>query len=209
MDVDPLVLSVHTPLGWEYIECMNLALRYAYAGRDWVCSEVARILGVNILEEVHNNHNYCSKEIHDGRELWVVRKGATPAFPGQRGFVGGSMGDISVIIEGVEAEECKHSLYSTVHGAGRVMSRTAAKGKVNRKTGEVIKPGLVSRKMMMDWIGEIGVELRGAGTDESPQAYKRLPQVLEHHRNSIRILHTLVPLGVAMADPEINDPWRD
>jgi len=65
-----------------------------------------------------------------------VRKGATPAFPGQKGFVGGSMGDNAVILEGVESEQSAASLYSTVHGAGRVMSRTAAAGKKNWKTGE-------------------------------------------------------------------------
>jgi tRNA-splicing ligase RtcB (3'-phosphate/5'-hydroxy nucleic acid ligase) len=63
--------------------------------------------------------------------MWVVRKGATPAFPGQFGFVGGSMGDDAVILRGVDSEASKAALYSTVHGAGRVMSRTAAKGGVN------------------------------------------------------------------------------
>lgn len=188
---------------------MNLAGRYAYAGRDWVCGEVARILGAKIGEEVHNHHNFAWKETHQGRELWVVRKGATPAFPGQKGFVGGSMGDISVILEGVESEEGKDSLYSTVHGAGRVMSRTKARGKINRRTGQVISPGVVSRKMMLDWIAKEHVELRGAGTDESPHCYKRLPEVLEHHKASVRILHTLTPLGVAMAGENEIDPYKD
>jgi tRNA-splicing ligase RtcB len=209
MDVDPLVLSVRSNLGGDYLACMHLAGRYAYAGRDWVCSEVARMLGANILEEVHNHHNYAWRETHNGQDLWVVRKGATPAFPGQRGFVGGSMGDISVILEGVESEEAKYSLYSTVHGAGRVMSRTAARGKINRKTGQVIKEGAVSREMMMDWIRRQGVELRGAGTDESPHCYKRLPEVLGFHGSSVRILHTLTPIGVAMAGEHEIDPYKD
>lgn len=209
MDVDPLVLSVRSSLGIDYLTCMHLAGRYAYAGRDWVCSEVARMLGANILEEVHNHHNYAWRETHGGQDLWVVRKGATPAFPGQRGFVGGSMGDISVILEGVESEEAKYSLYSTVHGAGRVMSRTAARGKVNRKTGRVIKEGAVSREMMLDWIRRQGVELRGAGTDESPHCYKRLPEVLGFHGSTVRILHTLRPIGVAMAGEHEFDPYKD
>ncbi len=209
MDVDPLVLSVRSSLGTDYLTCMHLAGRYAYAGRDWVCSEVARMLGANILEEVHNHHNYAWRETHGGQDLWVVRKGATPAFPGQRGFVGGSMGDISVILEGVESEEAKYSLYSTVHGAGRVMSRTAARGKVNRKTGRVIKEGAVSREMMLDWIRRQGVELRGAGTDESPHCYKRLPEVLGFHGSTVRILHTLRPIGVAMAGEHEFDPYKD
>jgi len=209
MDVDPLVLSVNSSLGTDYLACMKLAGRYAYAGRDWVCSEVARMLGANILEEVHNHHNFAWRETHNGQELWVVRKGATPAFPGQRGFVGGSMGDISVILEGVESEEAKYSLYSTVHGAGRVMSRTAARGKINRKTGKVIKEGAVSTEMMLDWVRRQGVELRGAGTDESPHCYKRLPEVLGFHSSTVRILHTLKPIGVAMAGEHEVDPYKD
>jgi len=209
MEVDPLVLSVDSDLGADYLACMQLAGRYAYAGRDWVCEEVARLLGATILEEVHNHHNFAWREKHQGRDLWVVRKGATPAFPGQRGFVGGSMGDISVILEGVESEEAKHALYSTVHGAGRVMSRTAARGKIHHKTGRVISPGAVSRQMMLDWIREQDVELRGAGTDESPHCYKRLPEVLAHHAPMVRILHTLKPVGVAMAGEDEFDPYKD
>jgi tRNA-splicing ligase RtcB len=209
MDVAPLVLPARSDLGAEYLACMELAGRYAYAGRDWVCAEVARMLGATILDEVHNHHNVAWRETHNGREMWVVRKGATPAFPGQRGFVGGSMGDISVILEGVESTESQHALYSTVHGAGRVMSRTAARGKINYKTRQVIAPGAISKEMMFDWIRERGVELRGAGTDESPHCYKRLPEVLEHHRNTVRILHTLTPLGVAMAGEHEFDPYKD
>jgi tRNA-splicing ligase RtcB len=209
MDVDPVVLEASSDLGSDYLAAMELAGKYAYAGRDWVCEQVANILGATILEEVHNHHNYAWRETHGGRTLWVVRKGATPAFPGQKGFVGGSMGDISVIIEGKESGDSAQSLYSTIHGAGRVMSRTAARGKVNRKTGKVIAQGLITRKEMTDWVRLRRVELRGAGTDESPHCYKRLPEVLEHHRDSIRILHTLTPLGVAMAGEDEYDPYKD
>lgn len=209
MDVDPLVIDVNSSLGADYLACMHLAGRYAYAGRDWVCSEVVRILGAKVLDEVHNHHNFAWRETHSGQKLWVVRKGATPAFPGQRGFVGGSIGDISVILEGVAAEEAKYSLYSTVHGAGRVMSRTQARGKINRKTGVVIKPGVVSRHMMLAWVRDAGVELRGAGTDESPHCYKRLPEVLAQQGTTIRILHVLRPLGVAMAGEHEVDPYKD
>ena len=209
MDAMPLVIPVSSPLGEDYIECMKLAGRYAYAGRDWVCSRVAQgILGANILDEVHNHHNFAWRENHQGEDLWVVRKGATPAFPGQRGFVGGSMGDISVILEGVDHPETHYSLSSTVHGAGRVMSRTQAAGKMDYKT-RTRSGGQVTKEMMMDWVNDFGVTLRGADTDESPQAYKRLPDVLEHHKNSIRILHVLKPIGVAMAGREVNDPYAD
>ena len=209
IDVDPLVIPAGSPLGSDYLACMSLAGRYAYAGRDWVCSEVARLLGAEILEEVHNHHNFAWRESHNGKDLWVVRKGATPAFPGQKGFVGGSMGDNSVILEGVENDEAQYSLYSTVHGAGRIMSRTAARGKINRKTGAVISPGAISREMMNEWIRAQGVTLRGAGTDEAPQAYKRLPEVLKYHNSSVKILHTLKPMGVAMAGENEFDPFKD
>src|SRR5438105_3200342 len=124
--VDPVLLDADRSLGQEYIECMHLAGEYAYAGRDWVCAQVARIVGANIKEEVHNHHNFAWKETHQGRELWVVRKGATPAFPGQKGFVGGSMGDISVVLEGVASPGANLSLNSTVDGAGRMNVGTQA-----------------------------------------------------------------------------------
>src|SRR5690606_34373239 len=96
---------------------------------------VVELLGGEVLEEVHNHHNFAWREQHGGRDVWVVRKGATPAWPGQRGFIGGSMGDLSVIVEGVDAGDGTNGLayWSTVHGAGRVMSRSAAAGKVRTR----------------------------------------------------------------------------
>ena len=132
----------------------------------------------------------------------MVRKGATPAFPGQRGFVGGSMGDNSVILEGVDSPSSQAALYSTVHGAGRVMSRSHAKG----RRGE---EGAVSKEQMHKWIKRMNVSLRGADVDEAPHVYKRLHRVLEHHAESVKILHTLTPLGVAMAGGDIRDPYKD
>ena len=209
MDVEPCVIPARSDLGQQYLQCMHLAGQYAYAGRDWVCQRVARILGAEIVEEVHNHHNFAWRETHQGEQLWVVRKGATPAFPGQKGFVGGTMGETSVILEGVENDAARHSLYSTVHGAGRVMGRNEAKGKTDRKTGNVLRPGKVSPQMMREWVERAGVELRGAGLDESPHCYKRLHEVLAEHRDSIRILHTLTPVGVAMAGANEFDPYKD
>ncbi|MCK5580816.1 MAG: RtcB family protein [Candidatus Omnitrophica bacterium] len=206
MNVDPVLLSLKSALADDYIACMKLAGRYAYVGRDWVCRRVAQMLKANIQEEVHNNHNFAWKEKHFGEDLWVIRKGATPAFDGQRSFVGGSMGDISVIIEGVDSKESQKSLYSTVHGAGRVLSRTAAAG---RRRGRRRQGGQISRRMMMDWLQEKNVMLRGAGTDESPHCYKRLPEILENHTETIKILHTLTPIGVAMAGENEYDPFKD
>jgi tRNA-splicing ligase RtcB (3'-phosphate/5'-hydroxy nucleic acid ligase) len=213
---DPCLLDVNTDLGREYLLAMDLAGEYAYTGRRWVVNKVAEIIGGNITDRVHNHHNFAWEEEHNGKKFWVVRKGATPAFPGQRGFVGGSMGDNSVILHGVESEEGKDSFYSTVHGAGRVMSRTKASGKKKwlrdpvsgKKRPVIVAPGLVSQEMMRNWIDPLGVELRGAGTDESPHCYKRLNEVLEYHKNSIEIETILKPLGVAMAGDEF-DPYKD
>ncbi len=216
-----------------------------------MCNRVAKILGAQIVEEIHNHHNFAWRETHDGQDYWVVRKGATPAFPGQKGFVGATMGEISVILEGVENEDAKHSLYSTVHGAGRVMGRreaagssrivarwrcqdyrkcnfTAPKGGFFKAEGgptpkcplcghklrleemrQQIKPGKVTKEMMQAWLTRANVELRGGGLDESPDCYKRLNEVLVEHGDSIRILHTLTPIGVAMAGADEFDPYKD
>ncbi|MDP6585336.1 MAG: RtcB family protein, partial [Anaerolineales bacterium] len=193
-DISPVTFDVNTNIGQDYLTAMTLAGQYAYAGRNWVCDEIAKLLGANILEEVHNHHNFAWKERHNGTNLWVIRKGATPAYPKQRSFVGGSMGDISVIVEGLDSTESKKALYSTVHGAGRIMSRTEAAGKYRngKRSG-----GKISRQMMLDWIEREDVELQGANTDESPHCYRRLTQVLKHHALTIRVLHTLHPIGVA------------
>jgi tRNA-splicing ligase RtcB (3'-phosphate/5'-hydroxy nucleic acid ligase) len=209
MDVDPCVIDANSDLGEQYLQCMHLAGDYAYAGRDWVCQRVAQLLGAPILEQVHNHHNFAWRETHGGEEYWVVRKGATPAFPGQKGFVGGTMGEKSVILEGIENDEAKHSLYSTVHGAGRVMGRMEARGKTDRRTGEVTRPGKVTPEMMQGWLKRANVELRGGGLDESPDCYKRLSDVLAEHGRSIRILHWLTPIGVAMAGANEFDPYKD
>jgi tRNA-splicing ligase RtcB len=152
--------SMQVGLGRKYIAGMTLAGAYAYAGREWVIERVRGIIGGSITDTVHNHHNYAWREMHGGRALWVVRKGATPAFPGQRGSVGGSMGDDAVILSGVESAKSAESLYSTVHGAGRVMSRTEARGKRNRKTGEILSPGRISHEEMQAWLRDRGVCFR-------------------------------------------------
>jgi len=209
MMVDPVFLDASSDLGAQYIAAMQLGGVYAYAGRDWVCARVARLLGATIEEEVHNHHNFAWLEEHDGRKMWVCRKGATPAFPGQRGFVGGTMGEQSVILEGVDSPESKTALYSTVHGAGRVLGRKQATGVTDRKTGEVKREGLIKPEMMREWLTNSNVVLRGGGVDESPHCYKRLPEVLAAHSSTIRVLHTLTPLGVAMAGANEFDPYKD
>jgi len=165
---------------------------------------------------VHNHHNFAWKENHFGQDLIVVRKGATPAFPEQKGFIGGSMGDDAVIVCGASNKKGtdeyrlqESALFSTVHGAGRVMSRTEAAGKRDRKTGVQKSPGKVSKEMMETWLTEKDVVLRGGGLDESPHAYRRLPDVLSAQGSTIQVLHTLRPVIVVMAGADEFDPYKD
>ena len=210
-----VLLDIGGPLGADYWQLMSLAGRYAYAGREWVARKVVRLLGGIEQEMVHNHHNFAWKESHHGEELVVVRKGATPAFPGQLGFIGGSMGDDAVIVRGAvvpEAEDPRSALqrdalYSTVHGAGRVMSRTAAAG--SRRKGKGGFRGAISQGMMQAWVRERGVILRGGGVDESPHVYRRLPDVLVAHGGTIEVLHRLRPLVVVMAGANEFDPYKD
>jgi tRNA-splicing ligase RtcB (3'-phosphate/5'-hydroxy nucleic acid ligase) len=241
MDSPPVLFETGSELGESYVSAMELAGAYAYAGRDAVVGKVLEILGAESTHEVHNHHNFAWREEHFGRTCWVVRKGCTPARPGQEGFVGGSMGDESVILEGVESDDAVESLYSTVHGAGRVMSRRAAAGRVRRRkkwacgdrdcpnvfdenvqcpdhpkarmrkvrVEEQLKPGLVDWPAVQARLREQGIVLVGGGADEAPEVYKRLPEVLAAHGDSIRVKHTLRPLGVAMAGRDVYDPYKD
>src|SRR5881398_3253024 len=242
MDSPPVLFEVGSELGDAYVAAMELAGEYAYAGRDVVVAKVLEILGAEPTHEVHNHHNFAWREEHFGRSYWVVRKGCTPARPGQEGFVGGSMGDESVILEGVESGENAQALYSTVHGAGRVMSRSQAAGRVRRRKRwacrkrdcprtfetadatcpdhpgaglikvwleEQVKPGRVDWPAVQARLRGEGIVLVGGGADEAPEVYKRLPQVLAAHGDSIRVKHTLRPLGVAMAGRGVVDPYKD
>ena len=219
MDSPPVLFEIGSELGESYVAAMELAGAYAHAGRDAVVDKVLEILGTESTHEVHNHHNFAWREEHFGRTYWVIRKGCTPARPGQEGFVGGSMGDESVILEGVEGPGAAESLYSTVHGAGRVMSRSQAAGRfryrkqvVDGRTVRVqeqVKPGVVDWPAVQARLRERGIVLVGGGADEAPEVYKRLPDVLAAHAGSIRVKHTLRPLGVAMAGRDVHDPYKD
>jgi len=235
----PIVFDAASGVGESYAAAMELAGRYAYAGREVVVAEVLAILGTEADVEIHNHHNYAWREDVDGAPAWVVRKGATPAFPGQRGFVGATMGEPAVILEGVESAEAGAALHSTVHGAGRAMSRTKAAGKLGtrlecsvrdcphwttrkdaapcphhpgaklRKRRGRISAGAIDFPTVRAELAAQGIELRGGAADEAPAAYKRLEDVLAHHKGSVRILHRLHPIGVAMAPAETFDPYKD
>jgi tRNA-splicing ligase RtcB len=249
MDSPPVLFSTDGDLGQSYIEAMTLAGAYAHAGRDVVVDKVLEILGAAATESIHNHHNFAWKETHHGEDVWVIRKGCTPAWPGQQGFVGATMGEPSVILEGIESPAMADLLYSTVHGAGRVMSRTQAAGKVRRfnvwecderdcsyrapkdkqlprgerlpcpdhpdgrlikrAVHEQVRPGKIDFPQVLAGLIGKGIELRGGAADEAPEAYKRLDAVLDAHSDTIRIRHTLTPIGVAMAGADVFDPFKD
>lgn len=219
-DEIPHCLDVNSKDGKDYLSAMTLAGMYAYAGRDWVCQKVAEIIGehaheytsrIQIIEEIHNHHNFAWKETHNGEEYYVVRKGATPAFPDQYGFVGGSMGDNAVIIKGIDSELSKSAFYSTIHGAGRIMSRTQAAGKSKWMHGKKVRDrsGLVHWGNAKQAVSDNGTILIGGGADEAPEVYKRLPEVLQYHAGTIEIIHQLKPLIVVMAGEDEFDPYKD
>lgn len=217
MDSPPILFDLNSELGRSYIEAMNLAGEYAYAGRELVVKKVLEILdNPRVNFEVHNNHNFAWSEEHFGEKYWVVRKGCTPAFPGQKGFIGATMSDDSVIIEGVDNEISKQALYTTVHGAGRVMSRTKSAGKrkwIKNKDGTkslgVISKGIIDFDDVKKKMARQRIELRGGDADEAPECYKKLSDVLQYQGDTIKILFRLHPIGVAMAGPEIYDPYKD
>lgn len=208
MDEPPTLIPTNSALGQTYIAAMHLAGRYAYAGREYVVGRVLKILGTTATKTVHNHHNFAWLEEYGGRRAWVVRKGATPAFPGQEGFVGGSMGDIAAIVRGVDTELSRKALRSTIHGAGRIMSRSQAKGRRNRR-GAYTRAPQVTGAMMAKRLVDFGVHVRGGDVDESPHVYRPLAQVLNAHKGAIEVTHTLKPIGVVMAGKNVFDPYRD
>lgn len=216
MDSKPVIFDDSSPAGEDYIEAMQLAGEYAYAGRDCVVNKVLEILGNPIVTfEVHNHHNFAWEEKHFGKTYWVVRKGCTPAFPGQYGFIGANMADASVIIQGVDCQEARDGLYSTVHGAGRILSRTQAAGKkkwIKNDKGVKrpvhISKGLVDFDEVSQMMRNKNIVLKGSGADEAPQCYKKLVEVLDYQLPTIKVIHTLYPIGVAMAG-DVYDPYKD
>lgn len=216
MDSKPILFDTTTDLGQAYTYSLGLAGEYAYAGRDWAVNKALEILQAQSTYEVHNHHNFAWEEEHFGEKYWVVRKGCTPAFPGQQGFIGANMYDTSVIVEGVDTPESKEGLYSTVHGAGRVMSRTQAAGKKKwikddrgKRRPTIVKPGVVDFNAVQERMKDKGIELRGAGADEAPECYKKLEDVIAYQGDTIKVLHKLYPIGVAMAGSEVFDPYKD
>jgi tRNA-splicing ligase RtcB len=212
IDVEPALLDANSDLGREYLTGMDLAGLYAYAGREWVVHTIVRdFMQTGITDAVHNHHNYAWKEHVAGAGHYVVRKGATPLFPRQRGFVGGSMGDISVILKGKPEGMSDGLLNSTVHGSGRVMSRTQAAGKSRWVKGRKVSQagGLVDENAWRAAMRDKGIILVGAGADEMPPVYRPLRDVLAAHQDTFEIETVLLPRIVVMAGSGEHDPYKD
>jgi tRNA-splicing ligase RtcB len=213
MDSDPCIVDMDSDVGQNYFEAMTLGGKYAYAGREWVCRTIAKIIqgSDEFLDQVHNHHNFAFIEEHAGEQYFVVRKGSTPAFPDQRSFIGSTMSDVSVIVRGLDTPEAKENLYSTVHGAGRILSRRQAAGKFKGWGAKRVQvsPGCIDENDMRRKVAAKGVHLFGAGADESPDCYKKLDEVLEFHKDSIVVETRLTPIIVCMAGANEHDPYKD
>ena len=178
-------LDLDTHDGWEYWEAMNLANRYAVANHHLIHEHVAKRAGLHVKAQITNSHNLAWKEEHDGEELIVHRKGATPAGKGVIGIIPGTMADISHVVRGLGNPD---SLNSASHGAGRQMSRKKANQTIDRLD---VKKLLESR----------GVDLISAGLDESPQAYKSIAEVMAAQVDLVESIAEFTPRIVIMAPP--------
>jgi tRNA-splicing ligase RtcB (3'-phosphate/5'-hydroxy nucleic acid ligase) len=177
-------LGLDTNEGQEYWNAMNLMGAYAAANHACIHKEIAKNLGVEVLLDVENHHNFAWREVHNGEELIVHRKGATPAGNGTLGIIPGSMGTPGYIVRGRGVAE---SLMSASHGAGRRMSRTAAMKKFRWQD---VKKFLDAR----------GVTLMSAGLDEVPMAYKDIDQVMAAQSDLVEKVARFDPKLVKMAN---------
>ena len=175
-------LDLDSEAGQEYWAAMNLMGEYAAANHDVIHRLVSKLLGAKIVAGVENHHNFAWKETHGGREVIVHRKGATPAGAGVLGVIPGSMADPAFIVRGKGVAE---SLNSASHGAGRCMSRTAAKSKF---TWKAVKNDLEKR----------GVHVLSAGADEVPGVYKNINDVMREQQDLVEIVARFNPKIVKM-----------
>ncbi len=172
--------------GAEYLHDASWARRFADASRRAMAEEAGRVLadrlGAHVCWEtaITTDHNHVSLERHGGRDLWVHRKGAMSARLGERGVLAGSMGSLSFHVEGRGVEE---ALCSSAHGAGRMLSRTAARGRVSE--------GEFHRQMAGVWYDS---RLAGRLRDEAPSAYKDIRAVLRAQKELVKVTRTLRPV---------------
>lgn len=176
-------LDLNEESGQEYWLAMNLAGDYASACHHVIHEKIACALGEQPIKMVENHHNFAWKETHFNEELIVHRKGATPAGKNMLGIIPGSMTLPGFIVRGKGNET---SLSSASHGAGRQMSRTAAKKSI-------------SQQQLKDTLAEAGVVLIGGGLDEAPQAYKNIHEVMAAQQELVEVLGRFWP-GVVRMD---------
>ena len=176
-------LDLDTEEGAEYWLSMNLAGDYAKACHDQIHYHLSKYLGVKPVAKVENHHNFAWKETGlTGEELIVHRKGATPAAEGELGIIPGSMTAGGYIVRG---KGNATSLFSASHGAGRKMSRRAAR---ESYTGSELKK-VLSRER---------VTLIGGGVDEAPVAYKDLEEVMRYQKDLVEVIGKFTPKVVRM-----------
>jgi len=176
-------LNLDTEEGQEYWNAMQLMGKYAAANHACIHDHIAKHLGAEVMLDIENHHNFAWKEVHDGEELIVHRKGATPASEGILGIIPGSMAAPGYVVIG---KGNKDSLCSAAHGAGRVMSRKKAKKRFHWKD---VKPQLEAK----------GVELMSAGLDEVPGVYKNINEVMAAQDDLVENLARFQPKLVKMA----------
>jgi tRNA-splicing ligase RtcB len=176
-------LPLSSAEGAEYWISMNLAGRFASACHHTIHRAIAKSLGERPLVQVENHHNFAWEEEWGGRKVIVHRKGATPAHAGVLGIIPGSQGHDSFIVRGKGSEE---SINSASHGAGRRMSRKAAKEAIPKRDRD-------------SWLRQEGVELLAGGMDEAPQAYKDIREVLALQTDLVEPIATFKPRIVLMS----------
>ena len=176
-------LSLDSEAGQEYWNAMNLMGDYAAANHDVIHRLVTKLLGARIVAGVENHHNFAWKEVHDGRELIVHRKGATPAGKGVLGVIPGSMASPAYVVRGKGNPD---SLNSASHGAGRRMSRTQAREKYS------------FRAVQKD-LEKKGVHILSAGSDEVPGVYKDIDAVMAEQQDLVEVVARFDPRIVKMS----------
>ena len=169
--------------GQEYWAAMELMGRYAAASHELIHRHVARFLKAKVLLDIENHHNFAWKETHFGEDVIVHRKGATPAGKDALGIIPGSMATPGYVCRGKGQPE---SMNSASHGAGRAMSRTAAKSSFTWHQ---------ARKFLK----EHDVVLISAGLDEVPMSYKDIEKVMAAQSDLVDIVAKFDPKLVKMA----------
>jgi tRNA-splicing ligase RtcB len=177
-------LELDKAAGQEYWAAMNLAGDYASASHHQIHRRLIKAMDARLLARVENHHNFAWKEIHNGQEVIVHRKGATPAGKGVLGIIPGSMTAPGYIVKGRGEAG---SLHSASHGAGRLMSRSRA-------------IQCITRHELQQQLKEQGVTLLGGGPDEAPMAYKNINEVMAAQTGLVDVIGRFQPKIVRMAD---------